>query len=43
MQRVAQHRAVMDTLADEFAAGLHALAIDVLDPDKAATPPADTL
>lgn len=31
--RVAQHRAVMDELADEFAAGVHALAIEVLDPD----------
>ena len=32
--RVAQHRAVMDELAHEFAAGVHALAIEVLDPDK---------
>lgn len=34
--RVAQHRAVMDELADEFAAGVHALAIEVLDPDATA-------
>lgn len=32
--RVAQHRAVMDALADEFAAGVHALSIEVLDPQK---------
>ena len=31
--RVAQHRAVMDELAGEFEAGLHALAIEVLDPE----------
>ena len=34
--RVAQHRAVMDELADEFAAGVHALAIEVFDPDATA-------
>ncbi|WP_029042363.1 BolA family protein [Cucumibacter marinus] len=29
LSRVAQHRAIMDSLSDEFAAGLHALAIEV--------------
>lgn len=28
--RVAQHRAINDTLADEFRSGVHALAIEVL-------------
>lgn len=31
--RVAQHRAVMTALDDEFKAGVHALAIEVLPPD----------
>ena len=31
--RVAQHRAVMSALDDEFKAGVHALAIEVLPPD----------
>lgn len=29
MSRVAQHRAINEQLADEFAAGVHALAIEV--------------
>jgi BolA family transcriptional regulator, general stress-responsive regulator len=32
--RVAQHRAVMETLDAELKGGVHALAIEVLDPDK---------
>ena len=31
--RLAQHRAVMDALSAEFKAGVHALAIEVLNPD----------
>jgi BolA protein len=31
--RVAQHRAIMDELAEEFAGGVHALAIEVLEPE----------
>lgn len=30
--RVAQHRAIMDTLDDEIKGGVHALAIEVLSP-----------
>jgi BolA protein len=36
--RVAQHRAVMDTLADELRSGVHALAIEVLDRTGRASP-----
>ncbi len=32
LSRLARHRAIMDTLADELAGGVHALAIEVLDP-----------
>ena len=39
--RVAQHRAIMDALADEMRAQIHALAIEVLDPDTQQTPRAD--
>lgn len=31
LSRLARHRAIMDTLADELAGGVHALAIEVLD------------
>ncbi len=31
LDRIAQHRAIMDALEREFAEGLHALAIEVLD------------
>lgn len=30
LNRVAQHRAINETLAEEFAAGVHAVAIEVL-------------
>jgi BolA protein len=32
--RVAQHRAIMDALDSEFESGLHALAIEVRDPQE---------
>lgn len=32
VRRLAQHRAVMDALGEEFAAGLHALALEILPP-----------
>ena len=32
--RVAQHRAIMDTLDDEIKGGVHALAIEVLSPSS---------
>lgn len=41
LSRVAQHRAVMETLDDEIKAGVHALAIEIVGPDgpvKAANP-----
>ena len=40
LSRVAQHRAINDALADEFAAGVHALAIEVVPASspQAATP-----
>ncbi|HHS82859.1 MAG TPA: BolA family transcriptional regulator [Devosia sp.] len=31
LSRVAQHRAIMDALGEEFANGLHALRIEVID------------
>jgi BolA protein len=34
--RVAQHRAVMETLAAELGAGVHALAIEIVDPARVA-------
>ena len=34
--RLAQHRAVMEVLDAELKAGVHALAIEVLDPDRSA-------
>jgi BolA protein len=37
--RLAQHRAVMDELAPELKAGVHALAIEVVDPDGPARLP----
>jgi BolA protein len=36
--RVAQHRAVMDALASELEAGVHALAIEVIRADRPAAP-----
>lgn len=38
LSRIAQHRAVMDVLADEFKSGLHALAIEILPGDPKVTP-----
>lgn len=38
LTRVAQHRAVMDALDDEFKAGLHALAIEVVPPEGPVKP-----
>jgi len=38
--RVAQHRAVMNVLADELKGGVHALAIEIIRPD-AVTPPSN--
>ena len=35
--RIAQHRAVMDELSAELKAGVHALAIEVVDPDGGTT------
>lgn len=40
LTRVAQHRAVMDVLDDEFKAGLHALAIEVVPADGPVVPKA---
>ena len=37
--RVAQHRAVMDVLADELKGGVHALAIEIIRPDAVTPPP----
>lgn len=37
--RVARHRAVNDVLAEEFAAGLHALAVKAQTPEEAAGQP----
>lgn len=36
--RVAQHRAIMETLDDELKAGVHALAIEVVPADGPVTP-----
>jgi BolA protein len=36
--RIAQHRAVMDALAPELQAGVHALAIEILRADRPAAP-----
>lgn len=37
--RLAQHRAVMEALADEMKGGVHALAIEIVRPGAAAPPP----
>ncbi|HVW92051.1 MAG TPA: BolA family protein [Devosia sp.] len=37
--RLAQHRAVMEVLADEMKGGVHALAIEIVRPGGTATPP----
>ena len=34
LTRLAQHRAVMDELADELRGGIHALAIEVIDAER---------
>lgn len=36
LSRVAQHRAIMETLAAELKSGIHALAIEVIDPEAKA-------
>ena len=41
MTRLAQHRAVMETLDAELKDRVHALAIEVIDPDRSAAPPAE--
>lgn len=38
MSRIAQHRAVMESLDDEIKAGVHALAIEVVSPDGPVKP-----
>jgi BolA protein len=40
--RVAQHRAINDTLRDEFASGVHALAIEVMSTGSPQRPAADS-
>jgi BolA protein len=34
LSRLARHRAIMETLAPELSGGVHALAIEVLDPTR---------
>ena len=38
LSRLAQHRAVMDAVDDEMKAGVHALAIEIVRPDRPVTP-----